>query len=407
MESLFKIHKIYLRFINSSVVYGLGAMLLLSGCDKVYTEVTPQEPPVLPQVTTEAFKQMYPDVATFIFKPLQPNKTWQNDFVALSGKISSVVDYQGEIIELNQLVGMPKIVSNTLKNYVFTKYPNAVIVLAYDIMKSSTQADGYKLTIQTDKNTFLNLIFDANNNFLREEKKQEEKVTSIIFTSTDQINLDSKTPLIVKQFIANNQLKNASISIYTLTDKTYKVVLNFRERTNGALLTNEITVSELGQVLDWVSPIESEIFYNILTKNSLSTDVSNYLNSYNSNTQLDYAFSSVVFGRSKFQYATIQNGTKERITLIDDILGKDDIISVRSVDVEEKDLPQNIQTVLVDNYPTGVFSTGRITYQPRNEATQQGGIIPNHYQIEIKQGSSRYAIRIANDGKVMFKYKIA
>jgi hypothetical protein len=389
-----------------TIVLTLITIFLLSGCDKVYNEVTPQEPPVLPQVATEAFKQMYPDVATFVFKPLQSNKTWQNDFVASTGKVTSVVDYQGEIIELNQLIGTPKILPNSLKNYVFSKYPNAVIVLAYDMMKTSTQTDGYKLTVQTDKNTFLNLFFDASNNFLREEKKQIEKVTTINFTSTDQINLDPKTPLIVKQFIANNQIPNASVTIYTLADKTYKVILNFRERIKGALLTNEITVTEQGQLLEWVSPIETEIFYNTLTSSNLSSDVSNYFSSYSSNTQLDYAFSSVVFGRSKFHYATFQNGAKESVTLIDDILGKDDLVTIRSVVLEEKDLPQNIKTVLDNNYPTGVFSMGKVTYEPKNEATQQGGTTPAHYQIEMKQGSDRYAIRIANDGKVMFKYKI-
>ncbi len=406
-EIKFKIHKILLSLsINRFVIFGCCAIFLLSGCDKVYNEATPQEPPVLPQVATEAFKQMYPDVATFIFKPLQPAKTWQNDFVASTGKVTSVVDYQGEIIELNQLIGTPKILQNTLKNYVFSKYPNAVIVLAYDMMKTSTQTDGYKLTVQTDKNTFLNLFFDASNNFLKEETKQTEKVTAINFTSTDQINLDPKTPLIVKQFIANNQISNASVTIYTLADKTYKVILNFRERKNGALLTNEITVTEQGQLLEWISPIETEIFYNTLTRSNLSLDVSNYFSSYSSNTQLDYAFSSVVFGRSKFQYATVQNGTKERIILIDDILGKNDLVTIRSVVLEEKDIPQNIKTVLDNNYPTGVFSTGKVTYEPRNEATQQGGMNPAYFQVEIKQGSDRYAIKIANDGKVVFKYKI-
>ena len=138
-------------------IYFLLAIALFVSCDKVVQDVTPPPAPVIPQASTEVFKQTYPDVATFIFKPLEPGKTWQADFVSPRGKALSLVDYNGEIIDLNELTGANKPLPSVIKQYVFNNYPTAQILVAYDIMKSSSQtADGYKLTVQTDKKTTLN-----------------------------------------------------------------------------------------------------------------------------------------------------------------------------------------------------------------------------------------------------------
>ena len=52
-------------------IYFLLSIFLYTGCDKVVQDVLPPQPPVIPQASTEVFKQMYPNVATFIFKPLE------------------------------------------------------------------------------------------------------------------------------------------------------------------------------------------------------------------------------------------------------------------------------------------------------------------------------------------------
>jgi hypothetical protein len=391
-------------------IYFLLSIFLFISCDKVVQDVSPPQPPEIPQASTEVFKQTYPDVASFIFKPLEQDKTWQTDFVSSRGKVLSLVDYYGEIIDLNELVGATKNLPTAIKQYIFSNYPTAQILMAYDVMKSSTQTDGYKLTIQTDKKTVLNLFFDANNGFLREEKVQPDKVTSINFTSTDQVNFDVKIPTVVKQFISNNQLKDASVTIYELSNNlinaTYKIIFNFRDRPNGALLTSEISLSNTGVVVQWVSPIESDYSYKVLKSNDLTTDITNYINVNYTNWQYDYGISETGFGQLKTNYATFKNAQKERILVIDNQPEKQDLIVIRSQVAEEKDLPNAVKNTIANSYAGAIFLTGIVTLDPYYQATKLGGKTPVYYQIETKQGSDRYALRIANDGKLIVKYRI-
>ena len=57
------------------------------------------------------------------------------------------------------------------------------------------------------------------------------------------VNFDDKVPAVVKQFMSNNQLKSAGIVVYILTNDTYKLVLNFRERPNGAGRAEDVETS--------------------------------------------------------------------------------------------------------------------------------------------------------------------
>ncbi len=410
MKTFFDIYKVCQQ---KTILYPLFSILWLSSCDKVSYDVEPPKPPTIPQATTEVFKQMYPDVKEFIFKPLERDKTWQSDFITPTGKVTSLVDYQGEIIDLNLLVGTPKTLPNALKQNIYNIYPTAQITLAYDILKNNTQNDGYKVVVQTDKSTLLNLFFDTNNNFQKEEKYQPEKVSAIIFTSTDQINFDDKVPAVVKQFVSNNQFKSASVIIYELSGgisyagNNYKIVLNYRERQNGALITSEITISEQGTILQWVSPIESELTYKPLNTNSLPSEVTTFLNTNLSSWVLGYAVSELTFGKNKTNYVTIKNGTTERFVVIDNEIEKNDLVLIRSQILEEKDLPPVIRdAVNTGAYSGSTFVAGSVTFDPRYQATQQGGITPDHYQIEVKQGTDRYVIRLASDGKVIFKYRV-
>jgi hypothetical protein len=394
-------------------IYFLLSIFVFISCDKVVQDVTPPPPPIIPQASTEVFKQTYPGVATFIFKPLETDKTWQTDFVTSTGKVLSLVDYYGEIIDLNQLVGLPKNLPVAIKQYIFSNYPNAQITMAYDVMKSSTQMDGFKLTIQADKNTLLDLFFDSNNGFIRSEKIQPEKVSAINFTSTDQVNFDAKIPVVVKQFISNNQLKNASVTIYeltntgsNLTDVAYKIILNFRERLDGALLTSEISLSNTGLILQWVSPIESEYSYKVLNNSSLTSDITDYINTNYNTWQYDYGVSETGFGQTKTNYVSYKNNQKEHILIIDNQPEKQDLIIIRSQIVEEKDLPQVVKNTMSNSYTGAVFVAGILTFDPYYQTTRLGGKTPMYYQIETKEGSDRYALRIANDGKQIIKYRI-
>ena len=394
-------------------IYFLLSIFFFTACDKVVQDVTPPQPPVIPQASTEVFKQMYPDVASFIFKPLETDKTWQTEFVSPRGKVLSLVDYYGEIIDLNELVGAAKNLPSAVKQYIFSNYPTAQILMAYDVMKSSTQTDGYKLTVQTDKKTTLNLFFDAKDGFLRQETVEPEKVSAINFTSTDQVNFDAKIPDVVKQFISNNQVKDASITIYDLSNTgnnlitaAYKIILNFRERPNGALLTSEITLSDTGVVLQWVSPIESDYSYKVLNSNSLTSDIADFINTNYNTWQYDFGVSESGFGQVKTHYVTYKNSQKERVLVIDGQPEKQDLIVIRSQIVEEKDLPNSIKNTISNSYAGSLFVSGIVTLEPYYQATRLGGKLPSYYQIETKEGIDRYALRIANDGKLIFRYRI-
>ena len=394
-------------------IYFLLSIFLFTGCDKVVQDVSPPQPPVIPQASTEVFKQMYPDVASFIFKPLEPDKTWQTEFVSPRGKVLSLVDYYGEIIDLNELVGATKTLPNAIKQYISSNYATAQILMAYDVMKSSTQTDGYKLKIQVDKNNASNLFFDANNVFLRAEKVEAEKVSAINFTSTDRVNFDSKIPMVVKKFISNNQLKDASVTIYELTNVgnnlinvAYKIILNFRERLNGALLSSEITLSDTGIVLQWVSPIESDFSYKVLNSNGLTSDITNYINTNYNTWQYDYGVAESGFGQVKTQYVAYKNSQKERILVIDNQPEKQDLIVIRSQIVEEKDVPQIVKNTFSNSYAGSLFMSGVVTFDPFYQATRLGGKTPAYYQVETKEGPDRYALRVAIDGKLIFRYRI-
>jgi hypothetical protein len=409
-----KIRNIYSNFIVFVDVFTRkGRMLLiailflaLSSCDKVVNDLVPTPTPTIPQPTAEVFRQSYPDVSQFIFKPLEQNKTWQTDFIASTGKVQSLVDYQGEIIDINELVGTSKMIPAALKTYMLTNYPTAQIVWVYELMKTATQNDGYKLTIRTNNTNQLNLFFDVNNLFLKQENPPTEQASSIIFTSTEQVNFDDKVPAVVKQFMSNNQLKSASIIIYILTNNTYKIVLNFRERPNGALQTSEIILTDQGQIAQWGSSVENEYAYKFLKSNELPSDITTYLNSNFSGWQFDYGILETCFGNSCTNFANIKNGAKESFLITDSELEKKDLVLIRTQILEENDVPQNIKNSISNNYTTWAYLSGKVVYEPYFQATKKGGVVVNHYQFEIKQDNDKYSIRLAEDGKLIFKYKL-
>jgi hypothetical protein len=380
-------------------------LLTLTSCDKVVNDLQPTPTPTLPQPTAEVFKQLYPDVREFFFKPLEQDKTWQADFVASTGKVLSLVDYQGEIIDVNELVGVSKTLPTALKQYVLNSYGNAQIIAAYELMKSSTQNDGYKLTVQRNTSTIVNLFFDANNVFIKEEILGTEQASSIIFTSTEQVNFDDKVPAAVKQFMSNNQLKPASVIIYILMNNTYKIVLNFRDRPNGALQTSEIILNDQGQLKQWSASIENEYGYKVLKNSELSSDIITYLNTNFTGWQFDYGILETCFNSSCTNYANIKNGAKERFLVIDSELEKKDLILIRTQLLDEADLLPNIKSSISNNYATWTYVSGRVVYEPYYQATRQGGTKVHHYQFEIKENNILYTVRLAEDGRLIYKYK--
>jgi hypothetical protein len=268
---------LHIPIIPCRILAGILSVVALQGCDTVVEATMPVTPSSIPQASMEVFKQKYPAVSSFVFEPLEKDKTWQTEFVTSVGKVLSVVDYQGEIIDSNSLVGIPKSLPEAIKQHFISQYPSAEILAVYDLMKSTTLTEGYKLVIKTANNTTVHLFYNSANAFVKEQTPSNEKALSIIFTSTDQINYDTQVPLVVKQFVSNNQLKNASVVIYQLTDKSYKLFVNFRDLSNGALQTFEIVLSETGQVLEWASSIENNYAYKVLNSANISSKTKSYL----------------------------------------------------------------------------------------------------------------------------------
>jgi hypothetical protein len=391
------------RYCLLTTVY---CLLTLTSCDKVVNDLQPVPTPTLPQPTAEVFKQLYPDVKEFFFRPLEQDKTWQADFIASTGKVQSLVDYQGELIDVNELVGTSKTLPTALKQYVLNSYGNAQIIAAYELMKNATQNDGYKLTVQRNATTTVNLFFDANNAFVKEENLIPEQASSIIFTSTEQVNFDDKVPATIKQFMSNNQLKPASVIIYILMNNTFKIVLNFRDRPNGALHTSEIILDDQGQLKQWSSSIENEYGYKILKSNELPSDMTSYLNTNFSGWTFDYGVLETCFSSSCTNYANIKNGAKERFLVVDSELEKKDLVLIRTQLLDESDLLPNIRNSISGNYgATWTYVSGRVVYEPYFQATRQGGTVVNHYQFEVKENNDLYTIRLAQDGTVIYKYK--
>lgn len=386
----------------------LGAILCmatLSSCDKVIDETKPTAPPTIPQASTEVFKQTYPGVGAFIFEPLEKDKTWQTAFATSVGKVLSLVDYQGEIIDSNNLVGMPKNLPEAIKQHYSTNYKDTQLVAVYDLMKSASVTDGYKMVVKTANNSILHLYYDASYNFVREQVVPAEKYLAIIFTNTEQVTYDTQIPMVVKQFVSDNQLKSASIIVYQLVDKSYKIVLNYRELLNGALQTSEILISETGQVLQWVSFIENNFAYKILNKTAVPAVITAYLQTNLPAWQFDYGLTKTIFGQNTTTFVAIKVGQTDGYVIIHEQAQQNDLTIIHTQVLAENQLPDVVKKTLTATFPSWGVVNATVVYNPYNPSS---GIAfePNHFQVEIKQGSNRHAIRFASDGKIIYQYQI-
>ncbi|MDI9862007.1 hypothetical protein [Flectobacillus roseus] len=395
---------LHIPIIPCRILAGILSVVALQGCDTVVEATMPITPSSIPQASTEVFKQKYPAVSSFVFEPLEKDKTWQTEFVTSVGKVLSVVDYQGEIIDLNSLVGIPKNLPEAIKQHFISQYPSAEILAVYDLMKSPMLTEGYKLVIKTANNTTLHLYYDSANAFVRAQTLSNEKALSIIFTSTDQINYDTQVPLVVKQFVSNNQLKNASVVIYQLTDKSYKLFVNFRDLVNGALQTFEIVLSETGLVLEWASSIENNYAYKVLNSANISSKTKSYLQANFPNWQFDYGIVKTIFGQNKTSFVALKVGQTDSYLLAEEQTNEHNLTIVHTQVLAENKLPVAIKSTLSSTFPNWIFVNARVIYQATDANTINTA--PNHFLVEIKQGNFRYAVRFDADGKIIYQYHI-
>lgn len=382
-------------------------VIALSSCDKVVNDSQMIPTPSIPQATTEVMKQLYPNVSSFVFKPLEESKTWQSNFSSASGKVTSLIDYQGEIVDLNELVGVSKSLPPSIKQHLTAKYPAAQIIKFYDIVKSTPQSTGYKLTIQNSGGTSINLYYDTSFNFVKEEVIFPSNILSVSFSSTEVITYDNSIPSIVRQFFTNNQLNSASIILYKLNSGNFQLLLSFRTLVEGNAQAAEIILSSTGEILQWCSAIENEVSYNTLSKNSLPTDASNYIKNYLTSASVDYAASEQYFGKNKTHYIAVKKGDKELYLLVDEEGIQDNVAIVRMAALTVNDLPNSFKTELNALFTTWTINTIRAVYEPyyqkdSNPTTDK----IKHYQLEVKQGTSNYAVRFDKDGNLLFRYKL-
>jgi hypothetical protein len=395
---------LHIPIIPCRILAGILSVVALQGCDTVVEATMPVTPSSIPQASMEVFKQKYPAVSSFVFEPLEKDKTWQTEFVTSVGKVLSVVDYQGEIIDSNSLVGIPKSLPEAIKQHFISQYPSAEILAVYDLMKSTTLTEGYKLVIKTANNTTVHLFYNSANAFVKEQTPSNEKALSIIFTSTDQINYDTQVPLVVKQFVSNNQLKNASVVIYQLTDKSYKLFVNFRDLSNGALQTFEIVLSETGQVLEWASSIENNYAYKVLNSANISSKTKSYLQANFPNWQFDYGIVKTIFGQNKTSFVALKVGQSDNYIVAEEQTNEHNLTIVHTQVLAENKLPDAIKSTLSSTFPNWIFVNARVIYQASDANTVNTA--PNHFLVEIKQGNVRYAMRLDPDGKIIYQYQI-
>lgn len=395
---------LHIPIIPCRILAGILSVVALQGCDTVVEATMPVTPSSIPQASMEVFKQKYPAVSSFVFEPLEKDKTWQTEFVTSVGKVLSVVDYQGEIIDSNSLVGIPKSLPEAIKQHFISQYPSAEILAVYDLMKSTTLTEGYKLVIKTANNTTVHLFYNSANAFVKEQTPSNEKALSIIFTSTDQINYDTQVPLVVKQFVSNNQLKNASVVIYQLTDKSYKLFVNFRDLSNGALQTFEIVLSETGPVLEWASSIENNYAYKVLNSANISSKTKSYLQANFPNWQFDYGIVKTIFGQNKTSFVALRVGQSDNYIVAEEQTNEHNLTIVHTQVLAENKLPDAIKSTLSSTFPNWIFVNARVIYQATDANTVNTA--PNHFLVEIKQGNVRYAMRLDPDGKIIYQYQI-
>jgi hypothetical protein len=395
---------LHIPIIPCRILAGILSVVALQGCDTVVEATMPVTPSSIPQASMEVFKQKYPAVSSFVFEPLEKDKTWQTEFVTSVGKVLSVVDYQGEIIDSNSLVGIPKSLPEAIKQHFISQYPSAEILAVYDLMKSTTLTEGYKLVIKTANNTTVHLFYNSANAFVKEQTPSNEKALSIIFTSTDQINYDTQVPLVVKQFVSNNQLKNASVVIYQLTDKSYKLFVNFRDLSNGALQTFEIVLSETGLVLEWASSIENNYAYKVLNSANISSKTKSYLQANFPNWQFDYGIVKTIFGQNKTSFVALRVGQSDNYIVAEEQTNEHNLTIVHTQVLAENKLPDAIKSTLSSTFPNWIFVNARVIYQASDANTVNTA--PNHFLVEIKQGNVRYAMRLDPDGKIIYQYQI-
>lgn len=396
---------LHIPIVPCRILAGILSAVVLQSCDTVVEATMPVSPSGIPQASTEVFKQKYPEVGSFIFEPLEKDKTWQTEFVTSVGKVFCLVDYQGEIIDANNLVGIPKTLPEAIKQHFNSQYPSAEILAVYDLMKSNTLTEGYKLVIKTANNTTLHLYYDSANAFVRAQTFSSEKALSIIFTSTDQINYDTQVPVVVKQFVSNNQLKNASMVIYQLSDKSYKLFVNFRELSNGALQTFEIVLSEAGQVLEWISSIENNYAYKVLNSSNASSKTKSYLQANFPNWQFDYGIVKTIFGQNKTNFVALKTGQVDSYIITEEQTNEHNLTIIHAQVLAENRLPDAIKSTLSSTFPNWIFVNARVVYQP-SDPNNASVTEPDHFQVEIKQGTVRYAVRFAPDGKIIYQYQI-
>lgn len=402
MKSTYAIKKLVLQLVTVFAI-----LILLQSCDKVVNDYTYLTNPSIPKVTTEILKQLYPDVSSFVLKPLEDDKIWQSDFVASSGKVVSLLDYQGEIIDINPLVGATKDLPTAIRQDLLSNYPSAHIIKFYDVVQSTTQVSGYKLTIQNSDETSVNLYYDANATFIRKELITPSLITSVLLSSTEVISYDANIPKVIKDFIAKNNVKSANIILYTLTTKDYQLRLNFRELMGATAQSSEIILSSTGSILQWNTANETKISYTLLSKSNLPVDANNYLNTSLSGSLIDYAVTVQSFGKNKTHYIATKKGEKELYLLVDEEGFQANVSIIRMAILTANDLPASLKTELNALFTNWSLTKIRVIYEPYSQKeTNPITDKVNHYQLEVTQGNNSYSVRFDKDRNLIFSYQL-
>jgi hypothetical protein len=387
----------------------LAIILVIStlvACDTVKSdiEILPVQP-TINQEATEVFKHTYPSVSEFVFKAIESEKTWQTNFTTSTGKVSAIVDYQGEILDITELVGTEKSVAQALKQYIAKYYSDALINKVSELVNNNNQLTGYKCVILTAENLLKYLYFDKSLQLIKEQNPAKEKIQKITVSSTTQIAFDNQVSGIVKQFVQDNAIKNANLIIYDLADNTIRLQVTFQERKNGAVLVSEIMLSSDGTLIEWAVPMETELLYNFIVKNEIPSFLSTYLDEILPQWQLQYAVNKAIFEKKSAYFMEIGNTTDEHILIQAEVNKKEAFNFIRVRSLQETKIPVSIKDYLNDKFANWSYVSAKAIYESYRPLLDNHSATINHYQIAIKQNSKSYVLRFSGNGELMYQYQ--
>jgi hypothetical protein len=381
--------------------------LLIVSCDTVNdTPITPIEKELqLPQSAVEAVKSKYPDYQELKFNILVPEKLWLIDFFTIANKNSTIVDFKGQFVADEKISGSIKKVPTEIKNYIYSKYQNSVLISVAEVIKDKI-VDGYKVIVLQENNTRKTLRFNALNEFIQEENKPGLALLAVYLTNTDQVATNGSVPDFVKKFIKTNSITNAGLAVYIYVDNSVRVIATNRAVGSREIVTTEITFDEKGVVTELISPIEKEISYESFKKESLPSEIATYLEANLPSSQMEYGLKELTYDRTQSYDVFVKVDDKTSYLLYFNGGSKKYLKSIKNSKIDATELPEKITIYLNTNYIGWNLVNAEAFFSSNFEDNLNEKTSVARYTVEFAiDKNTKQVVVFANDGTVQYQYK--